>query len=138
MSRKKTKRNISLFFLGLIIAGGYVGYLFNQNLQPMPQGQTQLVRSEAKQPVSNILHELEERKVIRSATALGLYARFKKKNVTIQAGTYRVSPGMTADQIFNALAHPMLVKVRIPEYYWIARTASLVDKLDVAKIEGHP
>lgn len=137
MSRKKAKRNIGLFLLGIVIAGGYAGYLFKQNLEPLAKGNPLLIRSEAKQPLSNVLHDLEEKKVIRSATALGLYARLKKRNVTVEAGTYRVSPGMTADQIFDSLAHPVLIKVTIPEYYWIARTAELMEKQQVTTVADY-
>jgi UPF0755 protein len=137
MSKKSRKRNIGLFLLGLVFAVGFATYFFNLKLQPMEKGSPQLVRYDAKQPLSNILHDLQERKIIRSAAALGLYARVKKKVIVVEAGTYSLSPGMTADDILGALTDPVSVKVTVPEYYWITRTAELMEKLNVAKADEY-
>jgi UPF0755 protein len=137
MSKKSRKRNFGLFLLGLIFAVGFAAYFFNLKLQPLEKGAPQLVRYDAKQPLSNILHDLQQRKIIRSAAALGLYARVKKKVIVVEAGTYSLAPGMTADDILGALSDPISVKVTVPEYYWIARTAELMEKLNVADADEY-
>jgi UPF0755 protein len=137
MSKKKVKRNIGLFFLALIVGGGFGAYQFNANLQPTTSGPAKLVRYEAKQPLSTILHDLEEKGVIRSAGAIGFYARIKKKETIVEAGTYSLAPGMTADEILKALRTPVTVKVTIPEYLWVAEAAKVMESKDVCTADDY-
>jgi UPF0755 protein len=133
MSRKSVKRNIGLFLLALVVGGGFGYYRVRESLKPTDPGKPQLVRYEGKEPLSTILHDLEKRGVIRSASALGLYARVKKKSSVVEAGTYEVTPGMTADEVLKALSGPVTRKITIPEYYWISRTAEAMEKGEIAK-----
>src|SRR4051812_33667327 len=119
MSRKSAKRNIGLLLVILLIAGGFAAYKFKASLEPMPAGPAQLIRNDGKRPLSTILHDLEERHIIRSAAATGFYARINKKVVVVEAGTYSLAPGMTVDDVLKALTDPVSVKVTVPEYYWI-------------------
>ncbi|HWA82062.1 MAG TPA: endolytic transglycosylase MltG [Fimbriimonadaceae bacterium] len=137
MSRKSVRRNVALFFLGLLIAGGFALYSFNSKLRPLASGPAQLVRVDAKVELSTELHILEEKGIIRSAAATGLYARVKKRESAVEAGTYSLAPGMSADEVLSALRKPVTVKVTVPEYYWIARTAELMEKCGVAKAEEY-
>ncbi|HVT11745.1 MAG TPA: endolytic transglycosylase MltG [Fimbriimonadaceae bacterium] len=137
MSRKSVRRNVALFFLGLLIAGGFTLYTFNSKLRPVASGQSQLVRVDAKVELSTELHILEEKGIIRSAAATGFYARVKKRENAVEAGTYSLAPGMTADEVLKALRTPVTVKVTVPEYYWISRTAELMEKCQVAKAEDY-
>lgn len=132
MSRKSAKRNIGCFFLGLLLAGVATVYIFNTKLQPTESGKAQLIRYEAKEPLSTILHDLEKRGIVRSAAAIGFYARVRKKESVVEAGTYQLAPGMNADEVLKALRTPVTVKVTVPEYYWIARTAELMEKENIA------
>lgn len=137
MSRKSVKRNITLFLLGLVLAGGFAYFKFESNLQPTAKSSPLLVRYDGKMPLSTILHDLQEKGVIRSAAALGFYARIKKKVSIVEAGTYSVAPGMTADEVLKALVTPVTVKVTVPEYYWAARTAELMEKENVSKADDY-
>ncbi|MFI5385497.1 MAG: endolytic transglycosylase MltG [Fimbriimonadales bacterium] len=133
MSKKKSaKRNIGLFLLGVLLAGGFALYRFNANLKPTEPGPAKLIRYEAKKELSTVLSDLQERGVIRSAAAIGLYARIKKKGIVVEAGTYSVSPGMTADEVLQSLRTPVTVKVIVPEYLWIAETAERMESANVA------
>jgi len=135
--RKKAKRNIGCFLLGVIIAGGFVAYKFTSDLQPTPPGAAKLVRYDAKQSLSTILHDLEDKNIIRSAYSVAIYARIKKKESFVEAGTYSVAPGMTADEILKALRSPVTVKVTIPEYLWAAEIAKIMDDKQVAKADEY-
>jgi len=138
MSKKsKAKRGIGCFLLGVLIGGAFVVYKFNDNLKPTSASPAKLVRYDAKQPLSTILHDLEEKGIIRSASATGLYARIKKKETIVEAGTYSVAAGMSADEILKALRTPVTVKVTIPEYYWAAETAKVMEEKEVAKADDY-
>lgn len=137
MSRKSVKRNVGLFLIGLLVAGGFAGYTFNSKLRPEPAGPAQLIRVDAKVELSTELHILQEKGIIRSAAALGFYARVKKRESVVEAGTYSVAPGMTADELLKALRTTVSVKVTVPEYYWIARTAELMEKNQIAKADEY-
>lgn len=137
MKKSTLKRNLFFFLLGLILAGGYALNQMRTKLQPLEHGPAQLVRIEKKSPISTILSQLEEKKIIRSAAATGFYAKWKKWPAMIEDGTYRLNAGMSADQIVKALQDPITVKVTIPEYFWASRTAEVMEKKDVAKASDY-
>lgn len=132
MRKRSAKGKVIFFLLGIVLAGGYAAYTIRAKLEPLPKGKAQLVRVEKKSPTSTILSQLEDKGIIRSAAATGFYARYKKWPASIEDGTYRLSPGMTSDELIKALNSPVTVKVTVPEYYWISRTAELMGKKDVA------
>ncbi|HTQ09975.1 MAG TPA: endolytic transglycosylase MltG [Fimbriimonadaceae bacterium] len=132
---KTAKRNVGYFLLGIFLAGGVAAYIFQLKLRPASPGTAFYIRIQAKEPLSTALHDLQERGVIQSASALGLYARVKKKESIVEAGTYSVAPGMTADEVLKALRTPVTVKVTIPEYYWLGETARRMEDDQVAKAE---
>src|SRR5579862_6745177 len=137
MSKKSAKRNLRLFFLGVVVAVGVAGYLFESELRPCSPGTAIYVRVDAKESLSTALHDLQRRGVIRNAAALGFYARLKKRETIVEAGTYSVAPGMSDDDILKALRTPVTVKVTIPEGYWIEETAERMDEATVAKAEDY-
>ncbi len=133
MRRKKAKGKFGWFLIGLLLAGGFALYIFDSKLQPTPSGPPILIRYEGKVPLSSALHDLEGKHVIQSAAVVGLYARIKKKETIVEAGSYSVAPGMTADDVLKALRTPVTVKVTIPEYYWLEETAQRMEDENVAK-----
>jgi len=135
MSKKPARRSFGYFLIGLLLAGGVAVYLFQSKLRPTPAGTAIYVRIEAKEPLSTALYTLQEKGVIQSASALGLYARIKRKASVVQAGTYSVAPGMTADDILKALRTPVTVRVTIPEYFWLDETAKRMEDDQVAKAD---
>lgn len=132
MSGKSAKRNIVLFLLALGAGAGFGFYKLRSDLRPEPKGVARLIRYDRKQPLSTTLYDLEQKKIIRSATALGLYARYRKMGGVVEAGTYSLAPGMEPDAVLRALRDPVTVKVTVPEYFWIARTADLMAKRNIA------
>lgn len=132
MSVKKVSRNIALFLIGLALAGGYAYFRFQENLKPMPAGPAQVIRYPAKMPISTVLSDLEKRGIIKSAAAMGVYAKYRSKVVAVDDGTYSLKPGMTTNEVFKALQTPITVRVTVPEYYWIDRTAKLMEEKGVA------
>lgn len=137
MKKKSTRRNLILFLIGLLLAVSFVAYRFNANLQPTAPGTAKLIRYDAKTELSTALRDLQARGVIRSAAAIGFYARVKKKGIVVEAGTYSVAPGMTADEVLKALRSPVSVKVTVPEYFWVTQTAEKLESLNVAKAEDY-
>lgn len=132
MSRKSAKRNIILFLIALGVGAGVGIYKLRSDLRPEPKGAARLIRYDRKQPLSTTLYDLEQKKIIRSATALGLYARMQKMGGVVEAGTYSLAPGMEADAVLHALRNPVTVRVTVPEYFWISRTAELMEKRNIA------
>lgn len=83
------------------------------------------------------LLQLQEKGIVRNATAMDLYARFKGTRQAVRQGTYELKPGMEADDIFRALRSPMRRNVRIPEGWWIARVAKRLEEQDVCSAEEY-
>ncbi len=137
MSRKSIKRNLSFFLVGIILAAAYAGYTFQQKLKPTPPGSPQLIRIAKRTPTSTVMSLLEDKGIIRSAAATGFYARWKKWPALIQDGAYRVAPGMTGDQLIRALQERIEIKVTVPEYFWVARTAKLMASKNVADAQEY-
>ncbi len=133
MSTKSAKRNILLFCAGIVLAAGYGYHRWTQNLEPISRGEAQLIRYDKRSPLSVVLRDLEERHIIRNAAALGLFSRFNHGPAAVESGTYSLAPGMTAGEILKAVKRPVTVNVTVPEYFWVARTAALMEKHNVAK-----
>ncbi len=56
------------------------------------------------EPVSQILTQLEQKKFIKSASFVSLYLKFNKElGTNIQAGTYRIEPGLTSIEVVKSL-----------------------------------
>ncbi len=54
--------------------------------------------------VSQILTQLEQKKFIKSASFVSLYLKFNKElGTNIQAGTYRIEPGLTSIEVVKSL-----------------------------------
>jgi UPF0755 protein len=77
---------------------------------------------------------LERRGFIRSALAFHLLARVEGEGASLQAGSYRIDPGMGARDILSMLVsgRQAMTKVTVPEGYTISQTAALLQELGVA------
>jgi UPF0755 protein len=85
------------------------------------------VRFEEQTRIAPVLYDLESRGIIRNARALRAYGWINRRPSIISSGTYRLHPGLTADEVFSALTRPMRPLVRIPETNWAKRTANLLE-----------
>jgi len=108
--KKRSKCVILTWVIGVIIAvvlgvtaGGFAWY----NFQLTPVGDDANVLKQitiAKNSTSSqIGNELKKELIIRSTTAFDFYIRFSGKANSLQAGTYRLSPGETIPQIVDHL-----------------------------------
>jgi UPF0755 protein len=130
----KLWRNVGLVVLGL--AGGLAGgsyYFVTSGIKPEAAGSKFYVRYPQETKLSVVAKDLERRGVIRSASALGWYAWYKKKDRRIPTGTYQVWPGLTADELLDTLQKPVVNMFRLPETNLSYRTANLLEKNEIAK-----
>jgi UPF0755 protein len=92
-----------------------------QETAPMPPGEPFLVRYEDPQSLEQALAEMEQRGVVRNAEAAFLMRRLARETAGIGTGTFRVRPGMTVDEVIEALQSPLQQMVRLPEGFWSDR-----------------
>lgn len=134
----KLWRNVALITLGL--AGGTVGgayYYVKSGIAPEAPGPKRYVRYPTSNKLSVVAKDLQYKGIIRSANALGWYARYVKKQNPIPSGTFQVNPGMTADELLDALQKPIRNMFRIPETNMSFRTANLLSKAEIATVEEY-
>jgi UPF0755 protein len=134
----KIWRNVGLAAVGLV--GGTVGgayYYVSSGIAPEPKGPPRYVRYATPLKLSAVAKDLQEKGVIRSANALGWYARYTKKQTPISTGTYSVFPGMTADELLSALQKPIRNMFRVPETNMSFRTANLLAKAEISTPEEY-
>lgn len=79
--------------------------------------------------MKKIAKELKRSRIIGSATLLSLYARIQKADEKVQAGTYRLTDGMSPAEILAKLINGDVYEVRfvVPEGYSIYQIAELLD-----------
>lgn len=90
--------------IGVGITAGFFTWLVVQ-LSPLDKNSDQLVVIEITAGTSpvQIANELKDSSVIKSSSAFNIYARFTGKNSQLQAGTYRLSPAESTQQIVEHL-----------------------------------
>lgn len=88
----------------LIAAASVIAWYFAQ-LQPVDSANTdkQLVSIEVGSTPNDIADTLQEKQLIRDATAFLWYTRFEGVQNTLQAGTYRLSPSESTPEIVDHL-----------------------------------
>lgn len=134
----KRARRLSLIGLGAAAAMLAAGALwFRAQLAPMPKGQPYYVRFEGRQELRGALEELRARRTVRNPWALALYARLRREAYPVREGTYRLAPGMDADDVLKALRKPIRQMVRLREHYWIARNAKVLEEHGVCPAEDY-
>ncbi|MBW7929343.1 MAG: endolytic transglycosylase MltG [Fimbriimonadaceae bacterium] len=134
-------KGIRRFLFGLILIaalaiGGLAGWV-NQETQPTGSGEPKYIRFEDDVPLRTALDRLEREGCIRNAQALELYARYKRDTLPVSNGTYQLSPGMHRNRVLQALRKPIRQMVRVPSFYWIARTAELLESKGVCTAEEY-
>jgi UPF0755 protein len=115
---------VLIFFL-LLSSLGYVQYL----LKPIQQKAVDFVIQE-NQSIREVASELQNKGIIRNATAFILYLRALKLDTDIKAGDYHLEPVQSIQQLINALqkGQEKLIKYTIPEDYRIQKIAQKLAK----------
>ena len=116
--------------LGLLGVGG-AGLYVRSGISPTMDGPERLVRFAKDTPFTPAMNKLSNEQVVRNPRAMAIFARYKGKFLPIKSGTYRVKPGMSADEILASLEKPVQQMVRIPEGWWIDRVAKRLESKNV-------
>ncbi len=124
------------FLLGAAVLGG-AAFWFGLSLCPTGRGSTavQTVEIPHGAGMARITALLSERDLIRSRLAFRIWARAAGADREIKAGSYALSPGMSAPEILAILTdgREMTVRVTIPEGADLKEIAALLDSAGVAE-----
>lgn len=135
--RHRQRRNrvlIVLFFVVLIVALAVGGFTLLRSVavpfDTRNADQVDVVIPDGAS-VSDIAAILEDEKIIRSATVFKLYVRGQGTETDFQAGTHKLSPSMSMDQVIKELrsgesAVTGNISIQIPEGYNIDQIADVV------------
>ncbi len=118
---------------GLLLAAALGALLFQRAIQPTAPGMPLYVRYDQPTPLATVLTDLESRGVVRSARAMALYARLRRRAEPVRVGTYEVRGGLLPDPLLAALRKPVRQMVRLPETNWSSRSANILQKKGVTK-----
>lgn len=131
--RTGTKRAIGTGALVVAIVAGGTAFRLSQQLAPTAPGQPVLIKIKAGEGPAAVFRELESKGIVRDANLTMMWSKIRGTQPVIRPGTFSVAPGQTLAEISESLAKPILVTVRIPEGWWIARVAPLLEKAGVCK-----
>lgn len=123
----------------LLVIGGAAGgfYWGKQELEPMPEGKPIYVRYTGGKSLIAVLGDLQKRSVIKNADVVRWYGRLTGKPTLVKEATFQFQPGMTVDQVYEALGKPVSQMVRIPETNLSYRTANLLEKEGVCSATSY-
>jgi UPF0755 protein len=87
--------------------------------------------------LQTIAERLEVAGLVRNADAVGILARYRGLENTLQAGEYRLSPASTPDEILDALATGRVAtyEVAVPEGFTAAKIAERLEAADLGNAE---
>lgn len=104
MRKDNRLRSFIVILLGLVLIFGVVSW-WNFNLSPVSRDQTTqdfIVRK--GEGLSSVAGKLQEKGLIRSPLVFKLYARQTGLDSKIQAGTFKISSNMSAEEILQVLS----------------------------------
>ncbi|MCX7801177.1 MAG: endolytic transglycosylase MltG [Fimbriimonadales bacterium] len=131
-------RRRAVVVAGLFALGAIGGVLFFRwLLRPTEPGVEWLVRFERGAPLQSVLSELGRRGIVRSPAAMRLYLAWRGDAKPLARGTYRFRSGRDAEGVRRDLREPLRQMVRIPEGWWIARIARLLERKQVCSAEEY-
>lgn len=115
---------IIVLFLGLIINGWWSG-----QLSPVSNDKsTKIIVVENGESFPKIVEDLKNQNLIKSTSAFNLYAKQSNLSTKVQAGTFRLSPSMTSQEILKTLTSmPLDVWVTLLEGW---RVEEMAEKLN--------
>jgi UPF0755 protein len=121
----------------VLLGSGLFVTKVRSGLAQLPSGPDKVIRFRENLDSSEAFRKLEEAKIIRDAGALGWYAKYKRTSSRVRRGSYRLHPGMTADEVLNALKLPVVLKVRLRENEWASRAAKRLESEGVCKAKDY-
>lgn len=116
--------------LAALASGGTYAYWRGQ-LRPTSAGPDRWVRFDEDTSREAAFRRLEREGLVRSALALKWFAAWRRKDPIVRSGTYSLRPGMDAERVLASLERPIRQMVRLPEGWWIARTAEILERKHV-------
>jgi UPF0755 protein len=107
-----------LLFVGVVLIGGF--FWWQWVTQPVNQGETvekkEIFVIKKGESLDEIAFGLREKNLIKSPFAFRVWVLAQGLTKTIQAGDFRLTPGMSLEEIVNQLTHGTLdIWVTIPE-----------------------
>ncbi len=134
---KRLRRMLTVAILSCGFAMGGLAFWVNRETQPTRSGEPRYLRFDAEVPLRTALERLEREGAIKNAQAMELYARYRREALPVASGTYQLSNGMHRNRVLQALRKPVQQMVRVPSFYWIARTAELLESKGVCTAEEY-
>ncbi len=110
---------------------------YARNTAPTDRGAPFYVRYEKGETFDSVTADLVKRGVLRNADAFKAYCYLNKQERTVRAGTFQLHAGMTVGQVVRALRRPIEQQVRLPEGWWIARIAPILEKNNVCTAQEY-
>lgn len=136
--RNRTARLLIFVSVVVFLGVATVAYLaLSLRLSPLEDGPETMVRFDRPVRLEQALAQLQQRGIVRDAWATMVVARFQRQEATVRDGTYRLRPGMSSDQVFRALRRPIRQMVRLPEGWWIRRTAKRLEEKGVCRADEY-
>jgi UPF0755 protein len=143
--KKRFNTKVLFWVVGItlaIIIGLIVSLLvwYNVQLQPVGNDKTQLkaITIKSGSTSGQISQELQKQSIIRSAIAFDIYMRLSGKNNVLQAGTYRLSPSDSVQQIVGHFVKGSVDTFNITFYPGATLTDTITksgaNKLDVTTV----
>ncbi|MCW5936953.1 MAG: endolytic transglycosylase MltG [Fimbriimonadaceae bacterium] len=123
----KTGRRVGCLLvaaIGLAAAGflAFKGYVASLAVVDIGEATQEYVRFNQPTPVGEAVDFLQKQKIIKG-DATGKYVRLSRMTFTVAAGTYSFQRVHTPGQVVGTLQKPVRNMVRLPEGWWIKRTA---------------
>jgi UPF0755 protein len=139
----KMLRIRTISWLILILAFTSVGLLFygKRQLQawahaPLPHSKETIVELTSGMGLYTLASQLQTQDILSHGLWCSLYVKLFKKFHKFQAGSYRVTIGMTLDDLLEDMSHgrtyhPLLLEFSIPEGYTMAQILARIASLGV-------
>lgn len=131
MAMRRRRRVFLVASLVLALAAGGAYAYWRSQLQPTADGLDRWVRFDEDTPREAAFLRLENEGFIRNALVMKWFSAWRRKDPVVRSGTYSLRPGMDAERVLSSLERPVRQMVRLPEGWWIARTAEILEKKHV-------
>lgn len=130
---------VSLLFIAIMCAAGYIGYEAYSFMKIPPQspGEEKLFAVEPGETFYQIAQRLHDQDLITNVQYFRLLARYKKQIEAIQAGEFKLDTGWPPEKVLETLAtgQPILYRLSIPEGLTWWQIAAIVEKAGYATFQ---